>query len=125
MVYIDRVGAQVWQVRKKDTGEIYAMKALDKKDIIEQDLVQHTITEREVMLSINHPFIINLKFAFQTEDKLYFVLDYIDGGSLFQLFADLDLGYFTTKQARFYAAEILLGLEALHKENIVYRYMRA
>jgi len=112
-------------VRKKDTGEIYAMKALDKKDIIEQDLVQHTITEREVMLSINHPFIINLKFAFQTEDKLYFVLDYIDGGSLFQLFADLDLGYFTTKQARFYAAEILLGLEALHKENIVYRYMRA
>jgi serine/threonine protein kinase len=113
---------QVWQVRRKTTGDIYAMKALDKKDIIEQDLVQHTITEREVMLSISHPFIINLKFAFQTEDKLYFVLDYIDGGSLFQLFADLYDGYFSTDAARFYAAEVLLGLEALHKANIVYRY---
>lgn len=113
---------QVWQVRMKDTGEIFAMKSLDKKDIIEQDLVQHTIVEREVMLTIKHPFIINLNYAFQTEDKLHFILDYIGGGSLFDFFSNLSSGYFTCKQGLFYAAEILLGLEALHNANVVYRY---
>jgi hypothetical protein len=67
---------KVMQVRKKDTGRIYAMKVLHKSNIVRRNQVEHTRTERNVLGRIVHPFIVGLNFAFQTTDKLYFVLDY-------------------------------------------------
>jgi len=115
---------KVWQVRKKDTGQIFAMKVLSKKTIVEQNLVQHTVFERDVMLTCNNPFIVNLYYAFQTDDALHFVLDFVGGGSLFTVLRDHPQGYFPESQAKFYAAEILLGLEELHRNEIVYRDLK-
>lgn len=115
---------KVWKVRKKDTGKIYAMKILRKKEVLEQNLVEHTNLERDIMAVFgSHPFIINLYFAFQTADKLHFVLDYLSGGSLFYHLSNHD-GPFPEHVVAFYAAEIIVGLETLHKNNIVYRDLK-
>lgn len=69
----------------------------------------HTKAEREILEKISNPFIVKLHYAFQTPDKLYFVLDFVNGGELFShLRRDKK---FTESRARFYAAEIVLALE--------------
>jgi len=73
---------KVMQVRKKDTLRIYAMKIIRKANIIERDEVEHTIAERNVLAKINHPFIVNLKLSFQTSEKLYLVLAFVNGGEV-------------------------------------------
>src|SRR5688572_13434541 len=98
------------------------MKVLKKAQVVEQDLVRHTNLEREIMGDFgSHPFIVNLLYAFHTDDKLYFVLDYLSGGSLFYHLSTRDEP-FSDDQAAFYAAEVILGLETLHNNNIVYRF---
>merc|ERR1719334_425204 len=74
---------KVMQVRKKDTGELFAMKILKKKALIAKHQVEHTNAERKILQSLQHPFLMHLRYAFQTEAKLYFVLDYYRGGELF------------------------------------------
>ena len=71
------------QVRKKDDGKVYAMKVLRKEAIIQRKQVAHTKAEKTILQKIQHPFIVRLYFAFQTKDKLYMILDYINGGELF------------------------------------------
>lgn len=118
---------KVWRVKYKQTGQIYACKVLSKDSLIKQDLVEHTRLERDIMGQfIGHPFIVSLHFAFQTENKLYFVLDYLPGGSLwFHLREAVGRGEpFSEDEVRFYAAEILLALAALHSVNIVYRDLK-
>ncbi len=113
---------KVLQVRKKDTGRIYAMKILQKKDIVERQEVAHTLSERNVLIQASSPFLVGLKFSFQTPDKLYLVLDYMNGGELFyQLQKETA---FNEARAKFYTAELVLALEHLHKYNIVYRDLK-
>jgi serine/threonine protein kinase len=73
----------VFLVREKETDQIYAMKALKKKQILELDEKEHILTEKEIIETIDHPFIVKLHYAFQTDDKLYFVFDFINGGELY------------------------------------------
>lgn len=113
---------KVMQVKKKDTGNIYAMKVLKKDQLVKRKQVAHTQTERKVLESIDHPFIVSLRFAFQTETKLYMILDYFTGGELF--FHLKSHGRFPEERAKFYAAEITLALECLHKNDIVYRDLK-
>jgi serine/threonine protein kinase len=110
---------KVVQVRKKDTNRIYAMKMLNKKDIIQRQEVAHTMSERNILTNTNFPFLVGLKFSFQTADKLYLVLDFMNGGELFYHLQQAQ--YFGETRAKFYASEILLALEHLHKHNIIYR----
>ncbi len=113
---------KVFLVEKKDTHKIYAMKVLKKEQVLKRKQVAHTQTERRVLEQIEHPFIVPLRFAFQTDDKLYMVLDYFNGGELFfHLKAN---GRFSEDLARFYAAEIILALECLHQHSIVYRDLK-
>ena len=74
---------KVMQVMKIDSREIYAMKVLKKHHVIKRNQVEHTKTERNVLSMIDHPFIVRLRYAFQTSSKLYLVLDYCPGGELF------------------------------------------
>lgn len=111
---------RVFQVRKRDTKRIYAMKVLSKKEIIAKKEVAHTIGERKILqASLLSPFLVGLKFSFQTEKQLYFVTDYKSGGELFWHLQKE--GRFTEERARFYIAELVLALEHLHKYDIVYR----
>lgn len=100
-------------VRKKTDKKLYAMKVLSKADIVKRKQVEHTRTERRVLGTINHPFIVRLHYAFQTEEKLYFVLDYAAGGELF--FHLSRLKKFPEATTRFYCAELTLALDELHK----------
>jgi len=74
---------KVMQVRKNDSGEIFAMKVLKKKELLKKKQVIHTKTERMVLTKLKHPFIVSLKYSFQTEAKLYMILDFFNGGELF------------------------------------------
>lgn len=75
---------QVYLGRHKGTGQCYAIKVLQKKAIIRRNEVKHIMAERNVLLNnVTHPFLVGLHYSFQTGNKLYFVLDYVNGGELF------------------------------------------
>jgi len=109
-------------VRKKDTGKVYAMKVLNKRTIIERNEVEHTKSEKSILMKLSHPFLVGLHYSFQTADKLYFIMDYINGGELFfHLQKDRK---FTEDRVRFYSAEIASGLEYLHNQGVIYRDLK-
>ncbi|EXJ82909.1 AGC/AKT protein kinase [Capronia epimyces CBS 606.96] len=116
---------QVYQVRKKDTQRIYAMKVLSKKVIIQKKEIQHTIGERNILVrtaTTESPFIVGLKFSFQTPTDLYLVTDFMSGGELFWHLQKE--GRFKEDRAKFYIAELILALKHLHDHNIVYRDLK-
>ncbi|KAI9486279.1 MAG: kinase-like domain-containing protein [Benjaminiella poitrasii] len=113
---------KVYVVRKKDTNRIYAMKVLRKSRIISRSEVTHTMAEKTVLARIRNPFIVPLKFAFQSPDKLYLVLAFINGGELFRHLQEQ--GKFDENRARFYTAELFCALECLHGFNVIYRDLK-
>lgn len=113
---------KVMQVKKKDTGKIYAMKVLRKEAIIARKQVTHTKAEKSILQKIQHPFIVKLHYAFQTKDKLYMIMDYINGGELF--FHLKKEGRFPGDRVKFYAAEIVSAIAHLHSFGIVYRDLK-
>jgi len=110
---------KVMQVRKRDTLRIYALKTIRKAHIVSRSEVTHTLAERTVLAQVNCPFIVPLKFSFQSTEKLYLVLAFVNGGELFHHLQRE--GKFNETRSRFYAAELLLALEHLHGFNVIYR----
>lgn len=113
---------KVTLVKEIRSGEFYALKVLRKDNIIKRNQVEHTRTERSVLGYVKHPFIVGLKYAFQSKDKLYFVLDYCAGGELF--FHLGKLGKFPEPRACFYTAEIVLAISYVHNLGIIYRDLK-
>ncbi|GAA5903894.1 hypothetical protein JCM6882_001342 [Rhodosporidiobolus microsporus] len=113
---------KVMQVRKKDTGRIYAMKTIRKAHIVSRSEVTHTLAERTVLAQVRSAFIVPLKFCFQSKDKLYLVLSYVNGGELFHHLQKE--GRFSETRSRFYAAELLSALDCLHQMDVVYRDLK-
>lgn len=113
---------KVMQVMKKDTNRIYALKTLRKQHIISRSEVAHTLAERSVLAQINNPFIVPLKFSFQSPDKLYLVLAFVNGGELFHHLQKEQR--FDINRSRFYAAELLCALECLHGFGVIYRDLK-
>lgn len=98
------------------------MKVLSKKEIIAKKEVAHTIGERKILQrSLESPFLVGLKFSFQTDSDLYLVTDFKSGGELFWHLQKETR--FSEERARFYIAELVLALEHLHKYDIVYRWV--
>ena len=113
---------KVVQARKRGTGQLYALKIMRKEDVLSRNQVRHTLTERHVLQSVRHPFVIGLQFAFQTADKLYLVLPFMAGGELF--FHLQRERTFSEARVLLYASEILLALQELHRHDIVYRDLK-
>lgn len=113
---------KVTLVRKKTSGTLYAMKVLNKSHILKRKQIEHTKTERRVLGTMNHPFIVKLHYAFQTPSKLYFVLDYAAGGELF--FHLTRMKRFPEHVAQFYAAELASALDSLHQIGVIYRDLK-
>nr|QBC41002.1 Akt [Chrysopa pallens] len=108
--------------REKLTGRLYAIKILKKGVIMEKDEVEHTRTENRVLRTTNHPFLISLKYSFQTNDRLCFVMEYVNGGELF--FHLSRERVFSEDRTRFYGAEIVSALGYLHSLKIIYRDLK-
>ncbi|XP_051794332.1 serine/threonine-protein kinase N2 isoform X2 [Acanthochromis polyacanthus] len=108
----------------KKSGKLYAIKALKKGDIVTRDEVDSLMCEKKIFEVINgtqHPFLVNLYGCFQTADHVCFVMAYSPGGDLM---THIHTSIFTEKQARFYSSCVLLGLEFLHQNKIVYRDLK-
>ena len=113
---------KVFQVRKKDTGVLYAMKVIKKEVVIAKEQMEYTKQERDILTSITHPYVVKLRFSFQTATKLYLVLDFINGGHLFYwMYRE---GMFDVNLTRFYIAEIVCGIGHLHSLNIMHRDLK-
>ncbi|OHT11067.1 AGC family protein kinase [Tritrichomonas foetus] len=113
---------KVMLVQKKDTGEIFAIKSIQKSRLVESGKSETVIAERNIMMKAHHPFIVSLCFAFQTPSKFYLGLEYAPGG---ELFYHMDkLGVIQIDDARLYTAEIGLALSYLHSIGIVYRDLK-
>jgi serum/glucocorticoid-regulated kinase 2 len=110
------------QVKKSDTGRIYAMKTISKAHIVDRNEITHTLAERMVLERVNCPFIVPLKFSFQSKQKLYLVLAFVNGGELFHHLQQEQR--FGEERSRFYSAELLLALEHLHTLDVVYRDLK-
>lgn len=113
---------KVFEVRKKDTGETFAMKEMNKEVIERENLLEHTFAEKSILQKINHPFVVSLHYAFQTKDRLYLVLDFLSGGELF--FHLSKVGRFDEWRAKFYCSEIALAIGHLHNLDIIYRDLK-
>jgi serine/threonine protein kinase len=103
-------------------SEVYAMKVLRKAEVVKRHQVEHTLTERYILATVRHPFVLCLRHAFQTPEKLYMVTDYCPGGELF--FHLKRLRRFTEGMMRFYSAQISIALAHLHAHQIIYRDLK-
>uniref|UniRef100_A0A8C7CMU4 non-specific serine/threonine protein kinase n=1 Tax=Oncorhynchus kisutch TaxID=8019 RepID=A0A8C7CMU4_ONCKI len=104
-----------------DAGQLYAMKVLKKATLKVRDRVR-TKMERDILVEVNHPFIVKLHYAFQTEGKLYLILDFLRGGDLFTRLSKEVM--FTEEDVKFYLAELALALDHLHSLGIIYRDLK-
>jgi serine/threonine protein kinase len=117
--------AKVYLVEKfNETGGsmFYAMKVLDKRDLREKDYFSYIKLEKKLLAQLSHPFILKLHYSFQCASKLYLLVDYEGGGSLF--FHLAKKRRFTESEIMFYAAEIVLALGYLHQEGVIYRDLK-
>ena len=104
------------------THETYAMKSLKKDVLIEQEQIENTLLEKEILQTIDYPLLCGLVFCFQTDERIYFILPFLSGGELFQHLRKFRT--FDEEKVRFYGAQIALALEYLHSKGIIYRDLK-
>lgn len=109
---------KVYHVFNTKSKKYYAMKVLKKAEIVRRRQVSRTKIERAILEQANFPFIARLHYAFQTDYRLYMVIDFMQGGDLFTHLSRF--GVFSEERTRFYMAEIILALDHLHKMGIIY-----
>ncbi|KAL4579834.1 hypothetical protein LXL04_016001 [Taraxacum kok-saghyz] len=111
-------------VELKETGELFAMKAMDKAVMINRNKVHRACIEREIIALLDHPFLPTLYTSFETATHVCLITDFCPGGELFALLDKQPLKLFKEESARFYAAEVVIGLEYLHCLGIIYRDLK-
>ncbi|XP_076066939.1 rho associated coiled-coil containing protein kinase isoform X2 [Oratosquilla oratoria] len=109
---------EVQLVRHKHTKQVYAMKLLSKFEMIKRSDSAFFWEERDIMAHANSEWIVQLHFAFQDNKFLYMVMDYMPGGDLVNLMSNYDV---PEKWAKFYCAEVVLALDAIHSMGFVHR----
>ncbi|XP_051731029.1 serine/threonine-protein kinase LATS1 isoform X1 [Ctenopharyngodon idella] len=110
---------EVCLARKVDTGALYAMKTLRKKDVLLRNQVAHVKAERDILAEADNEWVVRLYYSFQDKDNLYFVMDYIPGGDMMSLL--IRMGIFQEDLAQFYIAELTCAVESVHKMGFIHR----
>nr|AML78318.1 putative LOV domain-containing protein [Cyperus papyrus] len=111
-------------VELQGTGELYAMKAMDKSVMLSRNKVHRACIEREIYSQLDHPFLPTLYSSFQTPTHVCLITDFCPGGELFALLDRQPMKIFKEDAAKFYAAEVVVGLEYLHCLGIIYRDLK-
>jgi len=107
--------------KRRETERYYAIKVIDKRIVLSQSQVHTIFREKEVLAMVDHPFIVSLRYAFQTEHHLCLVIDYVEAGNMY---TDLMHGPYPLPKTIFYAAQVVLALEYLHSLGILYRDLK-
>lgn len=111
---------EVFLVRHRGDRNLYAMKKLQKKDMIYKRQVNHVWLERFVLASVGeHPLVVKMHYSFQDRDHLYFIMEYLHGGDMMTMLIRQD--YLREDWARFYIAELVVAIDALHRTGIIHR----
>ena len=113
---------RVCLARHKATDTAVAIKSLLKSRIVKNQQVSHVRSERDVLDSLDHPFIVKMHSTFQDEHCIHFVMEFVAGGEFFSHLRSR--GQLSEESARFYAAEVLLVFEYLHSKDVVYRDLK-
>eukprot|EP01064_Diplonema_japonicum_P033131 TRINITY_DN645_c2_g1_i1.p1 TRINITY_DN645_c2_g1~~TRINITY_DN645_c2_g1_i1.p1 ORF type:complete len:390 (+),score=106.72 TRINITY_DN645_c2_g1_i1:59-1228(+) len=111
-------------VKYKKTGQLFALKVLSKTDVLKNGRASDPVRERDIMKMANFDFLVKMHYCFQSTSKLFFVLDYMPGGDLYDYTGTLEGGHFDEKTARYYAACVYMALQHLHENGIVYRDLK-
>lgn len=115
---------KVMLAESRQTSKLCAIKVLKKDFIVENEEAESVKLEKRVFLTANkemHPFLLNLHCCFQTENRIYFVMEYVSGGDLMW---HIQKNRFSARRAKFYACEVLLALKYFHENGIVYRDLK-
>lgn len=115
---------KVYLVREKVNKRLYAMKILNKKEMIERKKIKRVLAEQEILATANHPFIVSLYHSFQSEDHLYLCMEYCMGGEFFRALQTRRMKCISENDAKFYAAEVTAALEYLHLMGFIYRDLK-
>lgn len=110
---------EVRLVQKKDTGKIYAMKTLLKSEMYKKDQLAHVKAERDVLAGSDSPWVVSLYYSFQDTQYLYLIMEFLPGGDLMTMLIRWQI--FTEDVTRFYMAECILAIEAIHKLGFIHR----
>ncbi|THG98563.1 hypothetical protein EW026_g3641 [Hermanssonia centrifuga] len=115
---------KVYLVREKKSSKLFAMKVLSKREMIERKKIKRALTEQEILATANHPFIVTLYHSFQSEQYLYFCMEYCMGGEFFRALQSRPGKCLSEDGSRFYAAEVTAALEYLHLMGFIYRDLK-
>jgi serine/threonine protein kinase len=120
---------KVLLVEKNDTKELFALKSINKKKVVEENLIEMLHSERQLLINVliyiiikNCDFLVNLKYSFQTNTKVFLVMPFLKGGEISQVIKKLKK--LKESHAKFYAAEIVLAFEYLHHNGVIYRDLK-
>jgi len=113
---------EVRVVVKKDDNSIYAMKTLEKKEMIDKNQVDHIKTERNLLSAADNPWLVRLVYSFQDNEYLYLVMEYCAGGDLMTILCREDI--LTEQQTRFYISELVCAVNMVHELNFVHRDLK-
>jgi len=103
---------RVFKAKKKDNGQILALKVMRKQYLIANHQIKYAVSEAAIMKTLNHPYLMKLIYAFQTPSNLYMALEYCENGDMSQMLDEHSL--LEEKTAKFLIAELILGIKCLH-----------
>eukprot|EP01086_Lenisia_limosa_P014998 TRINITY_DN4694_c0_g1_i1.p1 TRINITY_DN4694_c0_g1~~TRINITY_DN4694_c0_g1_i1.p1 ORF type:complete len:396 (+),score=94.17 TRINITY_DN4694_c0_g1_i1:385-1572(+) len=113
---------RVLLARHRKTGKYYAIKVLKKTDVVRLKQVDHILNEKNILMAVRNPFVVNLYRTFQDDENLYMLMEYVIGGELFSHLRRV--GNFDRETTIFYAAEIVMALEYMHGHDVIYRDLK-
>ena len=110
---------EVRLVQKIDTGKIYAMKTMQKAEMVKNEQLAHIKAERDLLAESQSPWVVELYYSFQDAKYLYLIMEFLPGGDMMTLLIKLDI--FPEDMARFYIAECILAIESIHQLGFIHR----
>ena len=113
---------KVFLAKLQDDDTMYAIKAIRKDVLIETDQIKSTLLEKEILMECDHPFLINMDYTYQSDQRIYFVMPFLRGGELYKIY--LGQKRFKEETVKFYIAQLVMALGYLHGKGIIHRDLK-